>query len=120
MTLRFYLFLFLILLTPAAITAQPVYSINDSVGQHIFTFQGIEYLEDPTAKLTLADILAHHQSEFTFSTTNFNPENVNPTSAYWHRIRIQHNKASKKHWVLEFFDQTIDKIDLYVPDGRGS
>lgn len=100
--------------------AQPAYTINDAVGQHIFTFHEIEYLEDPTAKLTLEDILDHHQSEFTYSATNFNPENVNPTSAYWHRIRIQHDASSTKQWVLEFFDQTIDKIDLYIPDKNGN
>ncbi len=119
MTARYLLAFILSIALPLAIVAQPAYTINDTIGQHIFTFHEIEYLEDPTAKRTLQEILSHHQSEFTFSATNFNPKNVNPTSAYWHRIRIQHNASSKKLWVLEFFDQTIDKIDLYIPDGKG-
>ncbi len=35
-------------------------------------------------------------------------------------MSIKQNTASNKLWLLEFYDQTIDEIVAYVPDGAGS
>lgn len=120
MAFRFVLCVFFTLALNPSLSAQPVFAISDSIGQHIFAFQEIEFLEDATASLTLEEILTSHQTEFSFSKTDFNPENVNRNSSYWYRIRIQHNLTSKKQWVLEFFDQTIDRVDVYIPGGDGN
>lgn len=103
------------------VQAQPVYSLRDSTGQHIFAYQEIEYLEDPSGKLTFDDILSQaYQQQFISSSVNFNPENVNRKAAYWHRIKIKHNSKSTRRWMIEFFDQTIDQIDFYRPDSKGN
>jgi two-component system, sensor histidine kinase LadS len=99
--------------------AQPAVSIRDNQGQHIFAFQEIEYFEDPTGQLAIHDVVQPHYAQRFQPSITFNPENKNRNAAYWHRIRIKHNAASTKKWVIEFFDQTIDHIDFFVPAGKG-
>ncbi len=100
--------------------AQPVFTINDATEHHIFAYQEIEYFEDPTGKLSIEEVLSQHQHQFTSSTLHFNPENTNRESAYWHRIKIKHNSTSQKQWVIEFFDQTIDRVNFYVLNSDGT
>jgi hypothetical protein len=98
--------------------AQKVFVSHDSIGQHIFTYAEIESFEDAAGNLTIDRVMAEHQHDFRPSPT-FNPDNENQSSAYWYRIKVQHNPETAKRWVIEFFDQTIDAIDFYTvaPDG---
>jgi len=49
----------------------------------------------------------------------FIPKNYHYKSTYWYRIKIQSDQVRQKTWILEFYDQTIDHIAIYAPDGRG-
>lgn len=98
---------------------QRTVEIADSQDQHMFIGDEIQYLEDTTGGYTLAEILSPAlNGRFVNSRTN-TPQNYNLKSTYWYRIRIRHNPESGKNWVLEFFDQTIDDITAYSPDGHG-
>ena len=109
----------LFFLCSIVVLAQPAVSINDDAPHHIFSFREIEYFENKNGKLTINDVLdADVQERFRPSAT-FNPENANRGSVYWHRIKIRHNTASTKRWVIEFFDQTIDRIDFFIPNSEG-
>ncbi|MCF0041382.1 7TMR-DISM family protein [Dyadobacter fanqingshengii] len=99
--------------------AQRAVEILDSQDQHIFTGNEIQYLEDKTGTYTINDVLSPAlEGNFRNSATN-TPQNYNLKSAYWFRIRIRHNPDSRKNWMLEFFDQTIDDITAYSPNGKG-
>lgn len=97
-------------------SAQRVVVINDDVPHHIFSYGEIESLEDKSNTLTLTDILKPELSAQFKVNKNYTPKNYNTTSAYWYRFKIKHNQSSKKSWILEFFDQSIYSIKLYVPD----
>ncbi|MBX7124508.1 MAG: chromosome partitioning protein ParA [Cyclobacteriaceae bacterium] len=100
--------------------SQPAIHIIDSVDQHIFTYQDIEWLEDPTGALSIGDVSSDRWAGRFQPNGKYNPGNDNKSAAYWFRIRITHNEASSKQWLLELFDQTIDSVDWYLPltDGR--
>src|SRR5476651_855035 len=99
------------------VNAQEVVKIDDNVPQHIFSYGEIEYLEDPDRTLTFADIQKPEiNSRFRKSQT-YTPKYYNDKSVYWYKIRIKQLKTSQKHWMLEFFDQTITDINLYAPIG---
>ena len=56
--------------------AQPAVPILDETRQHIFSFNEIEYFEDPNGKITLADVLTPAvQAQFKPS-VKFNPDKV--------------------------------------------
>ncbi len=93
--------------------------VQDSVDQHIFSFNEIEYLEDPQRGFTIGEVSSAAMTGKFKISRSFSPENVNKSSAYWYRIRIQHIAQSRKQWLIEFFDQTIDRIDFFIPDSTG-
>lgn len=96
---------------------QRVVPIRDSVHQYIFSFGEIELLEDRDADLTIDQVSSPAFSSRFKASPTFSPENYNRASAYWYRIRIQHDPRTKHQWQIEFFDQTIDDIDFYIPMG---
>ncbi|MCF0071048.1 chromosome partitioning protein ParA [Dyadobacter sp. CY261] len=99
--------------------AQRPIGITDSEDQHIFTGNEIQFLEDKNGAYTFADVLSPTlNSRFKNSATN-TPQNYNLKSTYWFRIKVRHNPESDKNWMLEFFDQTIDDITAFLPDGKG-
>ncbi|MCX2574085.1 7TMR-DISM family protein [Pedobacter sandarakinus] len=114
--------LFQALLTLLSITVQaqvPVF-INDGTPHQILTFNQIDVLEDNGGNLTLSQVLTKGlQSKFK-PNQNRIPKNEHEHSAYWYRFRIGHNSASANRWILEFFDQSINDLELYVPDKAGN
>lgn len=95
--------------------AQQSVSIHDSIDQHIFSFQEVEYLEDSTRKLDIFQVSSRGYESAFNKNTLFNPSNPNRKSAYWYRIKVKHTSITKKSWVIEFFDQTIDHLEFYAP-----
>ena len=101
------------------VTAQTPVTIRDSVDQYIFSFAEIEYLEDKNGSLTLDEIRNPDRSNDFQASKTFSPRNYNRDSYYWYRVRIQHDPHTTREWQIEFFDQTIDHLDVYMPDGDG-
>ncbi|WP_198315189.1 7TM diverse intracellular signaling domain-containing protein [Chitinophaga sp. MD30] len=101
-------------------SAQQVVPITNTLKQHIFTFAEIEYLEDPSSSFTFGQITSPECSRRFKPSAKSTPQNVRRTSAYWFRIRIQHDRSLQKHFLLEFFDQTIDEINAYIPQVNGN
>lgn len=112
-----YTFTVLILLSPLCLKAQKQVAINDENEQHIFTFDEISILEDPSNALTFNQI-RQRDSLFIINQRN-TPQNYNLHSTYWYRIKISNDGKTKKDWILEFFDQTIDELVVYLPDSKG-
>jgi ribosomal protein L37E len=99
--------------------SQTTIKIADSQDQHIFTGEEIQYLEDTAGIYTLKEIRSPAlNARFVSGTTN-TPQNYNLKSIYWFRVSVRHNPESQKNWIMEFFDQTIDHITAYLPDGSG-
>jgi hypothetical protein len=103
------------LLQADPVFGQRTVSINDSLEQYIFSFSEIEYLEDDGERFTIGEVSSGAFDRQFKSSVTFSPQNFNRNSAYWYRIRIKHNPQSSKQWQLEFFDQTIDRIEFYTP-----
>ena len=100
--------------------AQQKVAIDDRVNQHIFSFGEITYLEDLKGTLTFNQVSSPQVSTQFKPSPSSTPQNYNLASVYWYKITIQHPLSTNKNWILEFFDQTIDQIDGYIPgrDGR--
>ncbi|PST84987.1 chromosome partitioning protein ParA [Pedobacter yulinensis] len=111
------LFSFLLLLCNFLQAAQVPVQVNDQRPQHIISYGEIWQLEDATGKLGINDMLRPVHGERFRPSTSFTPKAHNINSWYWYKFKIRHHADSKKNWILEFFDQTIDDIQLYVTDG---
>ena len=115
--LKFILPITLCIFCTASIThAQTVVAISDTAKQQIFRYNQVSYLEDKGGKLTFDQIRSAAISGRFQLNTDPTPVTSNVNSAYWYRVNIAHNAASRNNWILEFFDQTIDSIAVYSPD----
>ncbi|WP_246197669.1 7TM diverse intracellular signaling domain-containing protein [Chitinophaga agrisoli] len=94
--------------------------ITSDLEQHIFTYGEIQYLEDPTGALTISQVSSPAYNALFKDNTSSTPQNQRLGQAYWYRIRIKHDPAVSKHFILEYFDQTIDEITAYLPAGAPS
>jgi hypothetical protein len=113
-----YLFFFLLAFTTAS--AQTPVEIQDSVDQHIFTYNEIEILKDSTGKLTIQDLRQKHVDRRFRASLSSTPQTLDLNTNYWFKIKIRSNALAKKNYLLEFFDQTIDHITAYIPTGKNS
>ncbi|MCZ4245638.1 7TMR-DISM family protein [Pedobacter punctiformis] len=100
--------------------AQKVVQIQDSVPQHIFTFKEIEVLEDDKDQYSFEDVKSESFNQKFIAGTSSTPQTKNLNKTYWFRIKIKSNDLTKKPFLLEFFDQTIDQITAYIPQSDQS
>lgn len=112
-------FLFLFVAFSSAVAQTPV-QLQDDVDQHIFTFNEIEMLEDSSGKLGIAEIQSASMAQNFKPSKASTPQTLKLNTNYWFRIKIKTNPQAEKHFLLEFFDQTIDYITVYVPDTLGA
>jgi hypothetical protein len=114
----FLLTIVFLLFSAPRLYAQKVVEMQDSVAQHIFTFKEIEILEDAENSYTFDDIKSKaFDQKFKASLTS-TPQTKQLNKTYWFRIKIKQNDLSAKSFILEFFDQTIDHITAYIPQGN--
>ncbi|WP_316829846.1 7TM diverse intracellular signaling domain-containing protein [Pedobacter aquatilis] len=116
--LTFSFLLFVLFCTKAK--AQLPVLIDDSTPHQILTFGQIDVLEDASGKLNIGQVLTNPWQAKFVANRNRIPKNDHTASVYWYRFKIGHNEASSKRWLLEFFDQSITNLELYVPDGFNS
>jgi len=112
------LFLCLLIMAVIPVRAQQPVAISNELEQHIFTFGEIEYLHDPSGTLTIQQVSSPAFNGFTPNRQS-TPQNHQLGKVYWYRIRIKNDPAVKKHFILEYFDQTIDELTAYMPGADG-
>jgi hypothetical protein len=98
--------------------AQLVVKINDKIPHHVFGYGEIATFEDNTGALTFQDIRNADRKGYFKQIKVYTPKGTNARTAYWFKIKIRFVPESKENWVLEFFDQTIDDINLYAQEGK--
>ncbi|HWZ16428.1 MAG TPA: 7TM diverse intracellular signaling domain-containing protein [Mucilaginibacter sp.] len=114
------LFLIACLLTSLKTSAQQKVAIDDGVNQHIFAYGEITCLEDPRGLFQFSQVASPQVSSQFKPSWSSTPQNYNQSSFYWYKINIENPASTKKNWILEFFDQTIDDITAYIPLGDGT
>ncbi|MEO1256582.1 MAG: 7TM-DISM domain-containing protein, partial [Bacteroidota bacterium] len=87
-------------------------SISSSSQEKTFTIDALKYHEDTTKKLSFEDILSATDS-LLISNPNYQPSLYHSSSAYWIKLDfcIKHDE---EQYLMEFYDQTIDSISLFV------
>lgn len=117
--IRFSFIFAFLLLSHFGSVGQAVVKINDQVPHHVFYSEEIEQLEDISGTWKLEDIL-QPELDLKFQKNKISTPRISHlNSTYWFRIKVEYLPQSKESWMLEFFDQTIDDINFYAPDGKG-
>ncbi|GGZ26103.1 hypothetical protein GCM10007049_18370 [Echinicola pacifica] len=93
--------------------------IDDNLDERIFGISQLEFYEDSTNLLGFDKIAApKFQDNFKIHPgANKNKFDINHT--YWVKISLEKTPESAKKWMMEFYDQTIDYLEVYIPDEEG-
>jgi hypothetical protein len=110
----------LLVLTAGQLAAQEVFVLNDSVPERNFMPYELTFYRDATNSISFWQISSHSFSNRFQQHTAYQNKDFVPDASYWIRLPIRHYAHSRKVWMLEFYDQTIDYIEAYVPQMDGS
>jgi hypothetical protein len=93
--------------------------IDDAVDERVFLLKDLEFFIDTTNSLTFSQVSdPRFASEFQ-QRESYQNKDYQSGASYWIRFSVKHN-PSKKIWLIEFYDQTIDLIEAYVPTTDGT
>jgi len=92
---------------------QPPLKVDKTDQEIILTISDLAYFEDKSNQVNFDQILsANYQSKFRLN-TEFKPEDYNKQSTYWVKLDIDLPEYNG-NYVLEFYDQSIDSITVYL------
>jgi hypothetical protein len=113
---QFLIFTFCILTAPALAQVAVVDDVED---EHIFTLNELTYFIDPSDTLTIEKISSDSFANKFLRHDSYQNTDYQTGAAYWIRMPVRYNSISKKVWLFEFYDQTIDHLEAFVPQPKG-
>lgn len=99
--------------------AQQAVAIDDMIEERNFMPFELTYLTDTTNTLSFEQVSSAQLAQSFHQHTSYQNSDFLPSAAYWIRLPIRHTAATRKLWLLEFYDQTIDYIEAYIPQENG-
>jgi len=100
--------------------AQEHISVRDTIEERNFMPHEVPYFVDTTNALTFYQISSNSYSNRFQQHGDYQNKDFKKNASYWIRLPIYHKASSRKIWLLEFYDQTIDHIDAYIPHEDGT
>src|SRR5690606_14861551 len=98
--------------------ASDVVLLNDEREEYILTDSTVDILEDPSRKLTIDEVVNFSNQPLLWNKKK-GPQVNNPKAAYWVRFTLKDLSSGSLHWLLEFYDNRLDDIQVYIPNGKG-
>jgi hypothetical protein len=111
-------FLFALLFVGSSAVAQQCI-LNDDMDEVVFMPYELNYLMDSTNQLTLADVASAARANDFRTHAAYQNKDFRTNTSYWIRMSITLDPKTEKVWLLEFYDQTIDEIEVFVPTDHG-
>jgi two-component system, sensor histidine kinase LadS len=100
--------------------SQPVVEIHDDISERNFMPYEIPVYVDESNTLTFWEVSSNSFSNRFVANPSYQNKDFRADASYWIRLPIRHNSSSSKLWLLEFYDQTIDHLEAYIPLEDGS
>lgn len=99
--------------------SQEPFRVDDAVDERNFMPHDLSFYVDPTNRLTFIDITSVEFSNRFETHPGYQNVDFKTNASYWIRMPVQHTSATRKVWLLEFYDQTIDHIEAFIPENDG-
>lgn len=92
---------------------------NDMQDEQVFFLKDLEILIDSTNALTFEKVTSPPYTIQFLQRGDYQNKDYKSGQSYWIRFSVEH-VPTEKVWLIEFYDQTIDHIDAYLPNPDGS
>ena len=113
---RFLLFFSLIFPASLAVTGQ-IIALNPEVDEQIIPINQLQIYEDPLNNVGFDQV--RRNPRLFYMKPDFTPKDYNTASAYWVKLTLRIPEHHDEHWLLEFYDQSIDHVEAYIPQPNG-
>ncbi len=107
------------LISLSAQAQQPI-EVDDRINERNFLLNELTYYIDETNSITFSQATSTGFSNRYRQHESYQNKDFKTNASYWIRFPVHHNANSKKIWLFEFYDQTIDYIEAYIPQEDGS
>jgi two-component system, sensor histidine kinase LadS len=118
--MRYYFSIICFTLLSFSVRAQQPVEIDDAINERIFLLKELTYYIDETNSITFSQATSTGFSNRYRQHESYQNKDFKPNASYWIRFPVHHKASSKKIWLFEFYDQTIDYIEAYIPQEDGS
>ncbi|MBX2896082.1 MAG: transposase [Cyclobacteriaceae bacterium] len=92
---------------------------QDNTDERIFFLNELEFLVDSTNSLSFEQISQPQAAQKFKRRPAYQNKDYRSGESYWIRFSVAHI-ATEKVWLIEFYDQTIDHIEAYIPKPDGT
>lgn len=89
----------------------------DSLDEHLVNLEHVPYWKDNTQLMSYEEVLTLNP-DFKFE-EKYSKDNHDYTSTYWLKFYINVDTFTNKSWMVEFYDQRIDDITVFLPELNG-
>lgn len=103
-----------------SVFSQDIVEVIDSVNEKNFMPYDLSFVVDEGDELSFFEVSSKSFANRFRKHTEYQNKDFIPNAAYWIRLPIHHNPNSSRIWLLEFYDQTIDHIEVYRPKEDGT
>lgn len=101
------------------VRGQGILEVDDAIDERNFMPYELTYFIDSANALSFEDVSAAAFANQFQQHSSYQNRDFRSNSSYWIRLPIRHKANTEKMWLLEFYDQTIDYLDAYVPQADG-
>lgn len=89
-----------------------LFRLTPAEQERVITIQQVRFHEDESRALSFEQVHQRRQELFRFK-ADYIPTDYNPQSAYWIELDFC-IENQEKNYLLEFYDQTIDSLEIYL------
>lgn len=94
--------------------------INDEIIEQNFMLNQLQCYVDTSNTISFDAITSSKFSNKFQDYPSYQNKDFKTKTSYWIRLPILHTQSTSKVWLLEFYDQTIDYIEAYIPKEEGN
>lgn len=102
------------------VRAQDIVNVNDTINERDFMPYDLAILADTSSTLTFGEVSSPLFADRFHCNPLYQNKDFKPGASYWIKLQIRHNATTQKIWLLEFYDQTIDHLEAYIPQEDGT
>jgi len=93
--------------------------VDDTQNERIFTLNELTYFIDPHDTLTIQEASSPAFARNFWTHSSYQNTDFKSGAAYWIRMPVHYQSDTKKQWIFEFYDQTIDHLEAFIPQKDG-
>jgi hypothetical protein len=111
--------IFILVLLAGTVAYGQTLTVHENQDERILYMNELEYLVDTASSFSFSDVAVPGLRQRFHRNDAYQNKDFLVNASYWIRIPIHHIRDSRQIWLLEFYDQSIDYIEAYVPRNDG-